>query len=123
MCNPGGGKRAFIDGISLPAAVEYNVDVAGWDPPSLSLLAISANDQIRGFAVDVADNCGGDPDDLGGRKAGWDLSYKHSGLSGPLSGLDSLHSLPVSGANRGCGGLSPSSLEPVPESFESVIEI
>lgn len=87
--------------------------------PSLSLLAISANDQIRGLEDEEPDSCGGEPEDLGGKKAGCDLSYGHSGLSGPLSGRDSLHSLLVSGPRRGCDGLSPSSLDAVPESFES----
>lgn len=68
---------------------------------SLSLLAMSANDQIRGFVDDAPGKLGGEPVDRGGMNAGWLRSYKHSGLSGPLSGLDSLHSLPVSGASRG----------------------
>lgn len=59
---------------------------------------------MRGFpalAPDEPEIGGGDPDGLGGKYAGWGRSNRHSGLSGPLSGLDSLHSLPVSGANRG----------------------
>lgn len=119
MCRPGGGKRAPREGTSLPAAVEYRVDAADCGGPSLSLLAMSAKDQILGLEVTEAESCGGEPDDLGGKKAGCGgLSYI-SGLSGPLSGLDSLHSLAVSAAKREWGGRSPSSLEAVPESLES----
>lgn len=80
---------------------------------------MSARDQIRGFETTEADSWGGEPDDLGGKKAGCGGRSYISGLSGPLSCLDSLHSLAVSAARRKCGGRSPSSLEAVPESLES----
>lgn len=69
MCRPGGGRRPASEGTSRLAAVEYKEDAVDCGGPSLSLLAISAKDQIRGLDVTEAD-CGGEPDDLGGRKAG-----------------------------------------------------
>lgn len=70
MCRPGGGSRPANDGTSRPAAVEYSDEAADCGGPSLSLLAMSARDQIRGLEVTEAEICGGEPDDRGGRKAG-----------------------------------------------------
>lgn len=71
MWRPGGGSLPAKDGTNLPWAWEYSVEAAEFGGPSLSLLAMSANDQILGLEVTEADIWGGDPDDLGGRKAGW----------------------------------------------------
>lgn len=70
MCSPGGGNRVPSGGTNLLAAVEYKVEAAEWGGPSLSLLAMSAKDHILGFELTVDDNWGGDPEDLGGKKAG-----------------------------------------------------
>ncbi len=146
MAGCGMEPRPANDGTILP--LEYTLLDDSDVRTSFSLVAMSAKDHILGLAIgdeaSVWCNDGGDDGEWNlelGRPCPWYAgcircggaprgSYRHSGESGSLSGRDSLHSLPVSAAappmgrstmsRRWCVERSPSSLEAVPESLESI---